>query len=66
MFGVGMAVERFWIVKLNWVQTLMALAGGLLMIKPGLTTDLFGLALIASVALWQRAQKREPLKVAQA
>ena len=56
MFGIGMAVEKFWESKLNIIQQLLALSGGLLLIIPGLVTDAIGLALIAAVVLWQRVQ----------
>lgn len=59
MFGIGMAVEKYWDSKLNILQQLMALAGGLLLIIPGLVTDLAGFALIAAVVLWQRLQKKQ-------
>ena len=58
MFGIGMAVEKYWDSKLNILQQLMALAGGLLLIIPGLVTDLIGFALIAGVILWQKVQNR--------
>ena len=58
MFGVGMAVEKFWESRLNLLQQLMALAGGLMLIIPGLLTDAAGIALIGGVILWQKAQKR--------
>ena len=55
MFGVGMAVEVL-DSKLNIIQQLMALAGGLLLIIPGLVTDAIGLLAIAVVILWQKWQ----------
>ena len=58
MFGVGMALERFWNSKLNWIQTLMSLVGGLCLIKPGLLTDAIGLALIGGVLVWQYFQNK--------
>ncbi|MDD4080671.1 MAG: TRAP transporter permease [Eubacteriales bacterium] len=62
MFGIGMAVEKYYESKLNILQQLMALAGGLLLIIPGLVTDLFGLALIILVVIWQKIQiKRTPV-----
>ena len=61
MFGIGMEVEKFWERKLNIVQQLMALGGGLLLIIPGLVTDAAGFALIAGVIIWQKIQiKRAP------
>ena len=59
MFGIGMAVEKFWESKLNIIQQLMALAGGLLLIIPGLVTDAIGFALIALVVIWQRIQNKK-------
>ncbi len=59
MFGVGMALERFWVSKLNIVQTLMALAGGLCLINPGLLTDAIGLTLIGAVLVWQHFQNKK-------
>ncbi len=59
MFGIGMAVEKYWDSKLNLLQQLMALAGGLLLIIPGLVTDAVGFTLIALVVIWQRVQKKK-------
>lgn len=56
MFGVSMALEKYWESRLNLLQQLLALAGGLLLIIPGWVTDLIGFALIALVILWQRLQ----------
>ena len=57
MYGVGMAVEKYWESRLNLIQQLMALAGGLMLIIPGLVTDGAGIALIGGVLLWQRLQQ---------
>lgn len=65
MFGVGMALERFWSSKLNWAQTLMSLVGGLCLIKPGLLTDAIGLSLIAGVLVWQAVQNKSMKAVAE-
>ncbi|HSK69624.1 MAG TPA: TRAP transporter permease [Candidatus Limnocylindria bacterium] len=58
MFGVGMAVENFWETRLGPILQLMALAGGLMLIIPGIVTDAAGLALVGSVVLLQKIQKR--------
>jgi len=52
-------VEKYWESKLNLLQQLMALAGGLLLIIPGLVTDAVGFTLIALVVIWQRVQKKK-------
>lgn len=54
MLGVGMCLEKFWTSRLNIVQQLLALAGGLLLIYPGTLTDLIGVVLVIAVILWQR------------
>ena len=56
MFGLGMGVEGYYDSKLNILQRLMAVAGGLLLIIPGLVTDAIGLLLIAVIILWQKWQ----------
>ena len=38
-------MEGYLIGNLNWFRRLLALVGGLMMIYPGTTTDLIGLAL---------------------
>lgn len=58
MFGIAMGMQRFYMSKLNPVQQLMALAGGLMLIHPALLTDAAGIALIAVVILWQRVQTK--------
>ena len=59
MFGIGMALERYWKSKLNILQILLALAGGLMLIYPGTVTDLGGIALVGIVVLWQRIQLKK-------
>ncbi len=53
MYFIGMAIVGFWKVKLCWIQRVIAAAGGLCMIVPGLVTDLIGLALCAGVVGYQ-------------
>jgi TRAP transporter 4TM/12TM fusion protein len=66
MFGLGMGVEGYYDSKLNIIQRLMAVAGGLLLIIPGLVTDFIGLALIAAVILWQKWQGKAIVKTMKA
>ena len=56
MFGVAMALQRYYRSKLNPLQQLMALSGGLMLIAPGLLTDAAGIGLILLVMIWQRFQ----------
>ena len=57
MFGLGMAVEGYYMRPLGLPERLLSLAGGLMMITPGLLTDGVGLLLIAAVVLWQRRRQ---------
>jgi TRAP-type uncharacterized transport system fused permease subunit len=59
MLGVGMCVEKYWNSRLNIIQQLLALAGGLLLIIPGTVTDLIGITLVGAVILWQYFQNRK-------
>lgn len=59
MFGLGMAVEGWYETQLNVLQRLLAAAGGLLLIIPGIVTDAVGLALIVLVVLWQKQQAKQ-------
>lgn len=59
MLGVGMCLEKFWKSRLNILQQLLALAGGLCLIYPGTVTDLIGVALVGGVMLWQHLQNKE-------
>ena len=59
MFGVSMCMEGFWKLKLNVIQRVLALVGGLMLIDPGTYTDIIGVALVGSVLLWQMIQNRK-------
>jgi len=58
MYGVAMFLQKFYMSRLNIIQQVMALAGGLLLIDPGLVTDIIGLGLIAVVIVWNRIQTK--------
>lgn len=58
MIGVGMCLEKFWSCKLNILQQLLALAGGLMLIYPETVTDIIGIGLVGGIIVWQHFQKR--------
>ena len=62
IFAVSAALEGFLITKMPWYQRIVSVAGGLLLIYPGLVTDLIGLALVASVVVLQIITKRTAQK----
>ena len=58
IFAVAACLEGWLIHEMKWYERLMALAGGLLLIDPGATTDLIGLGLVAAVAVLQLLSKK--------
>jgi TRAP transporter 4TM/12TM fusion protein len=53
MFGLAVGLEGYLLRHINLPERLTAIAGGLLLIKPGLLTDLMGFGLIAVVLVVQ-------------
>ncbi|UFJ62805.1 TRAP transporter permease [Brevibacillus sedimenti] len=49
MIGVGAGLIGFWMSKLNPLERILAVSGGVLAVMPGLATDLSGFALLALV-----------------
>jgi len=58
MWIISMAIVGHWRAKLNILERLLALVGGVGMIIPGWETDLTGFALGAIVVLWQLSKER--------
>ena len=59
IFVLSAGMEGYLLKPMPWWQRVLALAGGLCMIIPGLTTDIAGLALIVLVILVQALSKKE-------
>ena len=65
IFIVSAGMEGYLLKPMPWWQRLMALAGGLCMIIPGIVTDLIGVAVIVIVLLLQKfATKDKPKTIA--
>lgn len=63
MYFIGMAVVGHWQTRLNVLQRLIAAAGGLCMVVPGLKSDLIGCIACALIVIWQlHDKKRAPAK----
>lgn len=58
MLGVGTAMEGYFLKRAGWIERGLFLAGGLMLIDPGLITDLIGVALIGVTLLWQLRAKK--------
>jgi len=58
IFGVSAALEGYIMGRMRWFERILSVAGGLLLIYPGLVTDVVGLVLIALVIVLQLAAKK--------
>jgi len=59
IFGVSAALEGYLLRHMSWVERIVCVAGGLLLIYPGLVTDLIGLALVGTVVAVQFIMKKK-------
>lgn len=60
MIGVGAAVSGYLLTRAGWIERIIFLVGGLLMIDPGIITDLAGAGILTAAFLFQKVrQKRE-------
>lgn len=64
IFAVSAALEGFFVCHMRWYERIMAAAGGLLLIYPGLVTDLIGLALVTAVVVLQLLQNKQAKTIA--
>jgi len=58
IFGVSASLEGYLLCSMKWYERVLSAAGGLLLIYPGLVTDLIGLALVAAVVVFQIISKK--------
>jgi TRAP-type uncharacterized transport system fused permease subunit len=59
IFGVSSALEGFFLGHMRWFERILCAAGGLLLIYPGLVTDLIGLGLIVAVLVFQLLSRKK-------
>ncbi|MBS7549717.1 C4-dicarboxylate ABC transporter permease, partial [Dietzia sp. Marseille-Q0999] len=50
IYALSIASANFWLMKTHWLERVLLTAAAILLIKPGLMTDLGGAALIAAAA----------------
>ena len=60
MFAISAGLEGYMIRSLKFYERIIAVAGGLLLVIPGLVTDVAGLVLVAVVVLLQIFTYRKP------
>ena len=63
IYSVAASLQGYLINTMKWYQRIMCIVGGLLLIYPGLMTDLIGLALFGSILAIQLITKKKELKI---
>ncbi|MHC1727895.1 MAG: TRAP transporter permease [Syntrophobacteraceae bacterium] len=58
MIGLAAAVEAWYLTKMSWWERILSAAGGLLLIDPGLTTDIAGFSILVFITLYQYKKYR--------
>ena len=53
IFGVSAALEGYCLCSMHWYERIISVIGGLLLIYPGIVTDVIGLVLVAAVVAVQ-------------
>ncbi len=59
MMGIGAALEGYYTRHAHLFQRVMFLIGGLLLVEPGLITDIIGIGLVVVAGLWQELENRK-------
>ena len=59
IFGVSAALEGFFLSRMTWYERIISAIGGLLLIYPGIVTDIVGISLVGVVAVLQMISKRK-------
>jgi len=58
MFALSVAQAGYFVVKASLIERLVMLAAAILLIRPGLYTDITGLSAFGLVYLWQRTKSQ--------
>ena len=59
IFGVSAALQGYLVGEMSWYERIPSVIGGLLLIYPGITTDVVGLALVGLVLVVQLIKKKK-------
>ena len=59
IFAVSAALEGYFLRNMKWYERIVSAIGGLLLIYPGLVTDVVGIALVAIVLVFQLAFRKK-------
>ncbi len=64
IFGVSAALEGYLLHHMRWYQRILSAAGGLMLIVPGLVTDIAGFALVGAVVVLQLLSRKKETQTA--
>lgn len=59
IFGVSAALEGYFLCNMSWYERIVSVAGGLLLIYPGIVTDVIGIALVGIMFVIQFIKKKK-------
>ena len=59
MFGIGAALEGYYSRHAHLLQRIMFLVGGLMLVEPGLWTDICGIGLVVLTGAWQELENKK-------
>ncbi|MBQ8144839.1 MAG: TRAP transporter permease [Butyricicoccus sp.] len=59
MFSIAAALEGYMRAHMSWLERIIGIAAGLLLIYPGLVTDLIGLGAIVAIILFQSVKAKK-------
>lgn len=64
IFAVSAALEGYFLHNMKWYERIICAVGGLLLIYPGIVTDIIGIALVGAILVLQiLSQKKNPIGV---
>ena len=59
MFGIAAAMNGYLFKKIQWYMRIAFMVGGLMLLVPGLATDIAGLVLLAALTSYQYLSSRK-------
>lgn len=65
IFAVSAALEGYFLSHMKWYERIMSLAGGLMLLYPGLVTDLVGVGLVVIMTILQIIGRKSTKEVIQ-
>jgi len=64
IFGVSASLEGYLLRRMSWPERILSLVGGLLLIYPGIVTDLIGLAMVGVIVAVQLLMNKKEAAIA--